>query len=284
MTQFTPFLNLTKPGGGSTGLIVPPDRVDIDVLNDNSNKIDAFALSWGLASARAKTLKGLAAAIPSSGVSFGDTYQETDGSQRMWFYDGSNWISYDDNGLYLIRPTAVSGTGVTQNADGSVDFAAINNAGGMNADGVFTTRFRKFIVDIEVDTVTTAVTSLFLQLRAGGVTLAGASDYKSVRNYNAAGTPSAAQSTSSAVELFPGSATVGTGMRGICKLEFIRPADAACRTFIRGDANAIVSAVSAQGSIGGFYDQVAAVDGFRLVPTSASTPTITGKIKVYGVK
>lgn len=41
MSAATTRLNLTKPGGGSTGLIMPPDPVDIDVLNANFDKIDA---------------------------------------------------------------------------------------------------------------------------------------------------------------------------------------------------------------------------------------------------
>lgn len=40
MSAATTRLALTKPGGGSTGLITPPDPVDIDVLNVNFDKID----------------------------------------------------------------------------------------------------------------------------------------------------------------------------------------------------------------------------------------------------
>lgn len=41
MAATTSRLSLTKPGGGSTGLITPPDPVDIDVLNANFDKIDS---------------------------------------------------------------------------------------------------------------------------------------------------------------------------------------------------------------------------------------------------
>jgi hypothetical protein len=44
VTQTTTYLALVKPGGGSTGLNTPPDRVDIDVLNGNFQKIDDFAV------------------------------------------------------------------------------------------------------------------------------------------------------------------------------------------------------------------------------------------------
>ena len=43
MPAYTPFLTLYKPGGGSTGLIVPDEVVDVDRLNANADLIDAFA-------------------------------------------------------------------------------------------------------------------------------------------------------------------------------------------------------------------------------------------------
>lgn len=43
MAELTPFLQLYKPGGGSTGLTTPDEVVDIDRLNVNSDKIDADA-------------------------------------------------------------------------------------------------------------------------------------------------------------------------------------------------------------------------------------------------
>lgn len=47
MSQTTSKLGLVLPGGGSTGLITPPDRVDIDVINGNFKKIDDYATLWG---------------------------------------------------------------------------------------------------------------------------------------------------------------------------------------------------------------------------------------------
>lgn len=41
MPAFTSNLNLYKPGGGSTGTIVPDEVVDIDRINQNSDLIDA---------------------------------------------------------------------------------------------------------------------------------------------------------------------------------------------------------------------------------------------------
>lgn len=43
MGAVTPILGLYKPGGGSTGTIVPDETADIDRLNENFDAIDAWA-------------------------------------------------------------------------------------------------------------------------------------------------------------------------------------------------------------------------------------------------
>lgn len=45
MPSFTSFLDLYKPGGGSSGLIVPDEVADVDRLNANFDQLDANALS-----------------------------------------------------------------------------------------------------------------------------------------------------------------------------------------------------------------------------------------------
>lgn len=93
MSQTTPKLNLVKPGGGSTGLITPPDRVDIDVLNGNFDKIDDWAQEVGDRADRNFLFRGPAASIGLvSGMVSGDEYQETDSDRRRFQYNGSAWI------------------------------------------------------------------------------------------------------------------------------------------------------------------------------------------------
>jgi hypothetical protein len=91
VTQTTPTLALIKPGGGSTGLNTPPDRVDIDVLNGNADKIDAFAAGVGLPATRTTLFYGLAANIGSVTPKVGDEYQESDGSKLRYRHDGTAW-------------------------------------------------------------------------------------------------------------------------------------------------------------------------------------------------
>lgn len=93
MPSFTSFLNLYKPGGGSTGLILPDEVVDVDRFNANSDLIDAFAAGWGNAAARNHQFYGPAAArVGVAGMKRGDTYQESDSSGLLWTYNGTSWV------------------------------------------------------------------------------------------------------------------------------------------------------------------------------------------------
>lgn len=99
MPAYTPFLTLYKPGGGSTGLIVPDEVVDIDRLNANSDLIDAFAAGWGHAAERNHNFYGPAASRSGiSGMKSGDTYQESDGDRVLWEQtSGGSWRVFNSN-------------------------------------------------------------------------------------------------------------------------------------------------------------------------------------------
>lgn len=99
MPAYTPFLTLYKPGGGSTGLIVPDEVVDVDRLNANSDVIDAFAAGWGHAAERNHNFYGPAASRASiSGMKSGDTYQESDGDRVLWEQtSGGSWRVFNSN-------------------------------------------------------------------------------------------------------------------------------------------------------------------------------------------
>lgn len=119
MPAFTPFLNLYKPGGGSTGTITPDEVADIDRLNANFDLIDDFAESWGNASDRNQGFVGLAANRGSvTGMKRGDTYQETDGDFDRYVYDGSNWKNHS--------PVLVSITSTTATSNGTATISWSN--------------------------------------------------------------------------------------------------------------------------------------------------------------
>lgn len=93
MPEYTPNLNLYKPGGGSSGLIQPDEVADIDRLNGNFDLIDAFAGGWGDPAATVRSYRGPASQrstiVPNPHL--GDTYQETDGEFDFHRYDGASW-------------------------------------------------------------------------------------------------------------------------------------------------------------------------------------------------
>lgn len=147
MAGTTPFLGLYLPGGGSTGTWTPDETADIDPINQNFVDIDAGLAAWGLPAERNQQFFRPAASLGSlTGMKRGDTYQESDGEFKKWFYDGANWIS-NEGGLYLIRPTGVNGhAGATIGTDGHVKFNAVAASSVINIEGIFSSRFRNYVL------------------------------------------------------------------------------------------------------------------------------------------
>lgn len=273
MAETTDFLSLVKPGGGSTGLITPPDRVDIDVLNDNFQKIDDWAETIGGRAGRNFNFRGPAASLGGlTGIARGDRYQETDGSFWLWEYDGSNWVSAR-SGMFIIRPTSVAGTGVTIDSFGRIAVAA--GAAGLDAiqvNGVFSARFKHYHVVVEL---THASSGLFMQFRAAGAAITtNSNDYTYL--WNNATNPGLTSNTSqSSLTL---SVNAATDHRIL--LDIFDP-------FISGQTRLNVSSNMFAAS-GMWVARGAAVhrgtivaDGFQIGGSAASA--LNGTVTVYGV-
>ncbi len=100
MSASTTKLGLTKPGGGSTGVITPGEIVDIDVLNGNFDKIDE-ASGAGLVTSTTRP------ASPFSGkiIYESDTQQAAIYSGGQWIYLGAalkRLVAFKDNATYNI--------------------------------------------------------------------------------------------------------------------------------------------------------------------------------------
>lgn len=82
MPAFTTRYGMYKPGGGSTGLIVPDEVADVDKFNDNFDKIDAALGAVG----------GLSTARPSTPAD-GQLFYETDTGGLVRFNQAlSQWV------------------------------------------------------------------------------------------------------------------------------------------------------------------------------------------------
>lgn len=262
MAEQTEFLDLVQPAGG--------EAVEVRVINENMDKIDEWAATVGSQGTRARAFKGpttdRATIVPTPGV--GDTYLETDGDRRLWEFDGANWLSAS-NGLYLITPTAVSGTGVSK-VNGRVVAAAANE---IIIDGVFTSRFRRYLVVIDIDSASVAGV-VNAQFRAAAATLAG--NYVAQTSYNSSDTTFVTSKSPASNEFQIGMGS-GTGPREIT-LELSNPA-AATPTILTG-RNAVL--LGAHHLLGDFFvrrSTAGAVDGLRIFPPSG---TLSGTVSVFG--
>lgn len=174
MGATTPKLNLYKPGGGSSGIIVPDERVDIDRINDNMDKIDAHAGEMidfkATQVTRNQQFTGPAADMAgTTGMKLGDTYQETDANKRRWRYDGTVWVS-DANGSFIVYPTTVSGTGATISANGEV--VVVNGGSSVTVDGCVPNNCRELHIGIYFNSPGPSDSTILMRPRASGVDIA----------------------------------------------------------------------------------------------------------------
>lgn len=276
MPAFTSFLNLYKPGGGSTGLILPDEVVDIDRINANMDLIDTFASGWGLAADRNHQFYGPAAGLAGvTGMKRGDTYKESDGSFYTWEFDGTNWL-LSQGGMYLVRPTAVDGTGASINADGSV---ALGTGSLCRIDGVFTSRFSAYKIIMRANFASGQETRL--QLANGGTAIVAGGSYvnNGMAVNNAATFSGFNNSASQWIPLTPG----GNGTQHFIEIDVLNPS-ASVRTLLRSSAycqNAGTQPFTAE--VGGGMVTAAAVDGFQFNFT-AGPQAGSSRVAVYGLR
>lgn len=95
----------------------------------------------------------------------GVTWYSND-TNRNWFYDGTNWLSADP-GSYLLYPTSV--VGGTVGTDGTITPTV--GATTLSVNGVFTSRFRRYRLELYVTTPANAGSQL--RLRNGGTDVSG---------------------------------------------------------------------------------------------------------------
>jgi hypothetical protein len=176
-----------------------------------------------------------------------------------------------NSGLVVMVPSSVSGTGVTVSSGGKVTFTTATQ---INVNGCFTSAYDYFRV---VMNVTTAVTGgLFnFQMRVGGVTAAGATDYAfSLLQSASAGAWLNLNFNAGTNIISLGYA--GAGSTSSSSIEFIGPS-LAQKTSITVNGN--YNGVPYTG--GGQHALSTAYDGFVITPSAGN---ITGTLMIYGYR
>lgn len=231
MPAYTPFLNLYKPGGGSSGTILPDEVADIDRLNANADLLDAFAAS---ADSRLDLLDagkgvGLVPVVNDKAARdllfpapvAGNRVYRLD-TKAEEFYDAGDWWRADGR----VVPAAGVGTGVTIDADGTIRFAnsPANTYVGVNS--VFTTRYKAYRIRYHIS----GGTSLNLRLTVGGVEVSNNTYLQSYAHVT--GTAWVANSlTTNAAVLAPFASSLYSG-----EVEIYAPAEPGASTPWRGSA------------------------------------------------
>ena len=251
MPAFTNFLGLYKPGGGSTGLILPDEVVDIDRINSNMDAIDLFAKGWGQSADRNHQFYGPAASLAGvTGMKLGDTYQESDGNKALWKYDGSNWVPAQ--GTQVIRPSSVVGTGATLNPDGSITVTGTALTT-VRIHGLFPAWAKN--VNVRARIVCSSGTFLDSRLCYPGGGTTGAF-YSGQYSALTSGAVSATAYTSTVAFR---SSPVSAGEHAV-DIDFFDPGDASSRTLYEGSV-ANFNMGNGSGLIGGGYATLEAHDG-----------------------
>lgn len=169
--------------------------------------------------------RGLTSAMGAAGQE-GRTYYATD-TNRSWFDDGTNWIS-NDGGMYLIRPTSV--TGGTILANGHVTPNAATTAVSLN--GVFSSRFRTY--EIVFQLYTTGSAGRYFRFRNAGAD-------NSTANYFQRGIwqNNTTLSTNDGNSLSYVSVLAPDSTRGYGRIKVFNPQTAGAIKFMQGEVNAI---------------------------------------------
>lgn len=258
----TPNWNIVYPVVGTT--MTPLANHFANLANSTDTALDTVE---GLVTSQNRQFKGTTAALASvTGMVFGDTYQETDGSKILWRYNGSNWVT-NEGGMYLIRPTSVAGTGVTVGSDGGVDFAAATS---VSVNGVFSSRFRNYLIDFELS-APADMAFIGARLRAAGVD-------STANEYRYAIIRSSGASVAGVAASLPLTAEVVS--RGAFKWSLFSPAlssvtPSTLDAYFGNQAAAIFAYRNSY-----VYGAIASFDGFSVV---AGSSNITGKCKIYGL-
>lgn len=197
------------------------------------------------------------------GLRFYTTDTDTD-----WMYNGTTWITAEP-GTYVVRATTASGTGVTTSADGTIAFTNTTN---VSVNGVFTTRFRRYRIDVMIDSASADGDMRFF-LRNAGSNIGGGNHDWIGNQSEMGGGPTRSQGVAEP------SARLGRISTGgaYCMVEVMNMAHSFPKM---GKFTSIDNGnYSREGSLK--ISVTSSADGFSLGSTNSSA--FSGRIRVYGL-
>lgn len=196
----------------------------------------------------------------------GLTWYSTD-TDREWFYNGTAWVA-GEYGSVLMRPSSAFGTGASIASDGGITITSAGAGVYVGANGVFTTRFKRYTVEFYLNGASS--TSVSMRFLAGGSAITAA-NYNTNNSYFTGST----QGGSSATSQSQATVSVITTASTLGNISVTNPADGSVLTNIRADGNG--------GNIpwitGGNYNATTAVDGIAI---TAQAGPFSGWLKVFG--
>ena len=258
------------------GIVYPTTSTTLTPLSNHFASLATSAdTAIGTLETKTGSFRGLDSARPTAGVE-GRSWYSTD-TDRQWFDTGTNWIS-QDIGMYLIRPTGV--TGGTFNSEGA--FIPDGSATAYRFGGVFTTRFRAYRI-VYYRKTSTNNADLF-RLRASSV------DYASSTYtwYSMEGTGSGNAISAAGNGVTSWALNAGTASNVWGTIDLYNPAHAGTdmlKTYqsnFTGTTFAAVNVATRGGYISGIDSN--SYDGFSII-TSPSGAWSSGAswLKIYGI-
>lgn len=191
-------------------------------------------------------------------------YQIDEGAHYQ--YDGIQWTR-NESGLVLLRPTSVSGTGVSMSGGGKVTFTA---AAEVILDGCFTSQFENYRIVFSSSTSANSV--IQFRFRKAGVD--AATGYTAQLTTSVTSTVTAGPIGSTVF----GSFTATAALRRQMECTLFAPALPKITSWI---VSAVLFGTNlAWGGLVGEHSTASDYDGLRIIPGAGGT--MTGTMTVYG--
>lgn len=232
--------------------------------------IDAPSVSGTAAGTAA--IYGYSSTAPAAPVSGQIWYDTTTTPPSAKFYDGSAWQLFNNPSISIIKPTTVTGTGVSF-SNGAISFTSALSVG---INGCFSAAYDNYMIVANI--VAGASDSISMRLRVGGFDNSSALyAFQMLDAAAAVATASRVTGATSFSTLSIATVTVPSAIQ----MNIFNPFATAATVV---NANTASSSGAAYGrQVWGNHTGATSFDGFTLFPVIGTT-TLTGTMKIYGLR